>query len=157
MSRYKIAICEIHNPLIHGTDYTSDPNISNHYLVETIIDNKDFFNQEDFLDIQSHLNFLKLSYERIQCNHPIIRNYREIIHNKYMKYEIIEEDYLDGGECVGYIKTFWLKILQRKWKKIFAERKRLINKRKTQQALHYREIYGQWPKDCMTFPHLRLT
>ena len=35
MSKYRLAVCEIHNPFIHGTDYTSDPNISNHFLIET--------------------------------------------------------------------------------------------------------------------------
>ena len=157
MTKYKLAVCEIHNPFIHGTDYTSDPNSSNHFLIETLYDSEDFFDEIGFIDMQSHLNFLKICQHRVHSNHPTIRNYSKIIRdNKYMKCEIVEEDRLGGEESVGYIKTFWLKIVQRKWKKVFAERKKVLKKRKSLRALHYREIHGKWPKDCQTYPKFRL-
>jgi len=30
------------------------------------------------------------------------------------------------GECVAIIKTFWIRLLQRRWKRIFADRRRLL-------------------------------
>ena len=45
MSKYKLAVCEIYNPIIHGIDYASDPNISNHFLIETLFDSEDFFDE----------------------------------------------------------------------------------------------------------------
>lgn len=46
--------------------------------------------------------------------------------------------------CV-IIKTFWLKIVQRKWKKVFAEKKKTIQQMKSYNWLRYREIYGKNP------------
>ena len=40
---------------------------------------------------------------------------------------------------VGICKTFWLKIIQRKWKKIYAERKRVQFERMKTSELTYRE------------------
>jgi len=48
--------------------------------------------------------------------------------------------------CV-IIKTFWLKIVQRKWKRVFSEKKQLIEKMKNHKWLRYREIYGNFPND----------
>lgn len=157
MTKYKLAACVIHNPLIHGSDYTSDPNISNHFLIDTLFDSEDFFDEFGFIGIQSYLNFLKMCIQREHRVHPTIQNYSQIIYdNKYIKCEIVEEDRLEGEESVGYIKTFWLKIVQRKWKKVFSERKEILKKRGSLRALHYRENHGKWPKDCQTYPKFRL-
>ena len=67
-----------------------------------------------------------------------------IDNGKYIKLDIIEVDVLDGEEMVGYIKTFWLRIIQRKWKKIFKKRKEVIQKRKSLCCLRNREINGKW-------------
>jgi len=69
--------------------------------------------------------------------------------------EIAECIYLPSQHCVSIIKTFWLKIIQKKWKKIIKERKLCISKRCNPNALKYREIYGNWPADCNTFPILK--
>ena len=68
----------------------------------------------------------------------------EIDNGKYIKLDIVEIHELDGEEMVGFIKTFWLRILQRKWKKIFKKRKEVIRKRKSLCSLKYREINGVW-------------
>lgn len=53
--------------------------------------------------------------------HPFISNYQKIC--KDMKPQIAECIYLQSGECVCIIKTFWLKIIQRRWKKIYHKYK----------------------------------
>ena len=44
---------------------------------------------------------------------------------------------LPTGETVCVIKTFWLRIIQRTWKKVFKERKRIL------QNIHLRQIRGK--------------
>ncbi len=56
--------------------------------------------------------------------HPTIRNYQNIISKKnYIKPEIGEYIILPTQEAIAILKTFWLRIFQRKWKKLFKERK----------------------------------
>ena len=42
------------------------------------------------------------------------------------------------------IKTFWLKIIQRAWKRIFEERVQILNKRKSPASIQYRNLNGKW-------------
>jgi hypothetical protein len=94
--------------------------------------------EEMLIDIQHF-------YDAIIINeHPIIRNYRELINSKeYFKINIIQDDILQGSECVGYIKTFWLKLIQRKWKKIFKERRKKIKMLSNPLRLMKRETTGK--------------
>jgi len=52
------------------------------------------------------------------------------------------------------IKTCWIRIVQRIWKKIVKIRKEIIEERKTIAALKYREIHGYWPA-YITWPTIR--
>ena len=45
------------------------------------------------------------------------------------------------GQQTAIIKTFWLRIFQRKWRNICKDRKRALEKIK---YLHHREITGSW-------------
>lgn len=69
--------------------------------------------------------------------------------------EIAECFYLPSGDCISIIKTHWLKIIQRVWKKIYNERKIIINIRCNINSLKYREIFGKWPNNCINFPQLK--
>lgn len=40
------------------------------------------------------------------------------------------------------LKTFWLKIIQRKWKKIYKQKQDVIRKRKSLSSIRNREIHG---------------
>jgi len=69
--------------------------------------------------------------------------------------EIAECLYLPSGHCVSIIKTHWLKLIQRIWRKIHRLRKHTIVMRSHPNALKYREIYGMWPNNCINYPSLR--
>ena len=43
------------------------------------------------------------------------------------------------------IKTVWLRIFQRKWKKLFAEKKSMMEHKKKLSSRMYFEVYGKWP------------
>lgn len=68
--------------------------------------------------------------------------------------EIVDYYCLPGEEMVGICKTFWLKMIQRKWKKIYAERKRIKRKRQTLFEIIYRERHGCWRNDIQYMPSL---
>lgn len=141
-SKYKLAICVPFHPKIHGITARSDKNICEHFLVHTI-DDYDFL--EEYSEIEETLIDTYHYYNDIIIEpHPIIRNYENIVHSEeYFKIDIIEEDILDGQEYVGYLKTFWLKILQRKWKRIFKERQEKIRIMSKPKRLMKREITGK--------------
>ena len=69
--------------------------------------------------------------------------------------EIIEYYYLHGNEMVAVCKTFWLRLIQRKWKQIYAERLRITKIRQMPKSLIYRELNGHWDKDISTMPSLK--
>jgi hypothetical protein len=61
--------------------------------------------------------------------HTVIRNYISIISSdKYFSPQIAECIVLPTQETIAIIKTIWIKIIQRTWKKIFLHRKKMINK-----------------------------
>uniref|UniRef100_A0A6C0F0Z2 Uncharacterized protein n=1 Tax=viral metagenome TaxID=1070528 RepID=A0A6C0F0Z2_9ZZZZ len=45
------------------------------------------------------------------------------------------------------VKTHWLRLFQRKCKKVYAERQKFINSRKHPRALRYRSLNGKWKYD----------
>jgi hypothetical protein len=160
-SKYKFAICEIFHPKIHGIDINSSLNIDKHFIVNEIIDITEFYNDK----YKEYINDLRYYYRNLICHyewlgepitHPSIRNYEEIIkqREKYIKLEIIKVDILnDGHEMVGYFKTFWIKIIQRRWKKIYKQRQEIIKKRKMPKSLREIQRNGKWNNH---FPQFRL-
>ena len=64
--------------------------------------------------------------------HPIrryvgnIRAYDAIVNrpDKYPLLDVVQTITMEpGGECIAIIKTFWIRLVQRRWKRIFAERR----------------------------------
>jgi len=88
--------------------------------------------------------------------HSVIRNYKKILESPdYFKPEIGECIYLDNGTCVCILKTFWIRIIQRAWKKVFLKRKNMLIKRMSYYSIVHREIHGNWPKNCQIMPGLK--
>jgi len=156
---FHLAICELFNDKIHGYDEMSDPNILGHYLVMEKLDYaEEEFDEyvEDVLYVQNmKYDIFHNSHHFHVYKHPIIRNYKHIIsREEYLKIDIVECHYLSGGECVAVLKTFWLKIIQRKWKKIYQLRQICMQKRRKIDNLRYRELHGRWPYECILPPFL---
>lgn len=66
------------------------------------------------------------------------------------KYVIIDEKGYEWSTCI--IKTFWIKLIQRSWKKIFLKRTEIIKKRLIINNLLYWQTTGSWPRDCRYLP-----
>jgi len=173
-SNFEIVICDLHNKYLHGLTEDSDSNISGHYIVafkaNCKTSNMNYINVDVASSERNQNNTLNqiindfdLLYKRkyillkgypkynIYCKHPIIRNYKNMIENEnYIKPEIAKCFYLKGGECVAILKTFWIKIIQRVWKKIYKERKIILEKRKSYNYLKFRELRGNWERPYIT-------
>jgi hypothetical protein len=95
LRRYKIVLCDLFHPDIYGFDENSDKNIKKHYIVITsYVYYKPKVIKKDIKFYSKHV--------------------RKILHP-----EIAECIILTGGETVAILKTFWIRIIQRKWKKVF--------------------------------------
>jgi len=153
MNKFNYILCEIHNPYIHGKTLESAYNIENHFLVIGKFDyntgndiNEDIFNP----NIYEMIIFYKRYYISTNFNHPSIRNFCKIIKTtNYIKPEIAQCLLLDSGETIAILKTFWLRIIQRTWKKIFKNKQNILKNRINDSYLY--EI----GKKKLKFPKLK--
>ena len=167
-----LMLCELYHPKLHGFNEKSDPNIFGHHMVAYIKDNEmsdneseyssdydsDYYTDEDnewILDkviIQTYQNkykrILKNSQQfNINLEHKLIRNYINIVtKDNYITPQIGQRIYLSGNECVAIIKTMWLKIVQRCWRRVYKTRMQIISsiKRNPSQYLLRREYDAKW-------------
>lgn len=116
----KLAICELYNGVLYGNHNIE---LQKHYLVYEICDIDDFFDDieelEDTLERIYYLNnngIRKILLERTR--HSTIRNYKNILKDEnYYQLHIIDDFEFETGELCAILKTSYLSILQRKWKK----------------------------------------
>ena len=162
-NKYNLLIPELYNKYIHGKTNDSDPNINGQLMVlQSINYNKDDTNENKIIQLFRYINRMSLFYKKYylknysNLKHDIIRNYKNIITNpKYLNIEIGLIQFLRGDECVCIIKTFWLKLIQRAWKKIYKQRMTIQQKRCMPRSLLYRQITAKWPDNCNYMPSIR--
>ncbi len=71
-----------------------------------------------------HIRFKKFDYNQIT------NMYRNLIVQKpTCRLEIAECIYVPSGHCIAVLKTFWIKIIQRAWKRVFNQRRAYSNLR----------------------------
>ena len=88
--------------------------------------------------------------------HKFIKNYSNIItRQNYIKPQIGENIRLESGHCVSIIKTIWIKLIQRTWKRVYKMKKDIIKKRCTIAATNHRIVRGIWPDNCRYLPGLK--
>jgi hypothetical protein len=161
----RLAICELYNPCIHGHDEASSPGINGHFLCSYIIPHDTEFNPREYpfifllqsrnrnvewdihntgywkqtndgaaLDPDVAASFLKYG-------HPLVRNYWNIIRKRGARMlELVKLVELEpGGECVCVLKTFWLRIFQRRIRTWIQNKKRVRQILKETRFLMLRE------------------
>ena len=143
-SKYDLAFCEIFNSKIHGKNSNSSKNIDSHFLIFRTLCIYEFYTITQFIPISDFICTIRDDYITNITNnysHPVIRNYNEILIKKhYISLEIIECVELEGGEHVAIYKTFWLRIIQRKWKRYFDSKKKRLAALLQPYGLFMREI-----------------
>ena len=78
-----------------------------------------------------------------------------LLENPRCKIEIAECKYLPSEHCISILKTYWLRLIQRVWKRIYNDRQAIIKLRSNIYSLKYREINGMWPDYCISYPSLK--
>jgi len=143
-----IALSDLDNYMDYNTDDEYDS------------DNSMEAESNRILKISDMISYLKEAYELeitygTVFEHPTIRNYQNIIsQSNYIKPEIGLYIILPTQEAIAILKTFWLRIIQKKWKKIYKERSKVIKLRSNPIYIQMREINGYWPKECIYLPKL---
>ena len=72
--------------------------------------------------------------------------------NNRSVFDIMQLNISSDGVYKVVIKTFWLRIVQRTWKRIFRERQEMWRKRMSLAALRSREISGKYPLGIRVLP-----
>lgn len=151
-TRFNIVLCELyckmHSENVDEQMYYHFLNISRFKKLDMEILNNisDRYNTH-YTDLINGL--VTYEYSNITPPYSIIRNYNNIVsNNNYIKPQIAENIILESGHSICIIKTIWLRLIQRTWKKIYALRKDVIRKRCSINSLKTRELTGFWPENC---------
>ena len=147
----QLGLCEIYHPHFHGRNDNDNDNDDDGGFLYTSFIYMQPISIEEFYDSDYHdtLGQWKLSrdqsmrgYHENELKHPHIRNYLNLEKNNiYRRPQIVSKFELDSGHTLCIIKTIWLKILQRKWKKYYQAR---ISSFKQPRKLMKRSILGHW-------------
>ncbi len=85
-----------------------------------------------------------------------VRNYRRIIqHESSYRPQLIQKYYDPDQRCFAIIKTWYIKWIQRCWRKVLSARRRIIWKRGTPIEQFYFSQNGHWSPACSQFPSLQ--
>jgi hypothetical protein len=162
LKKYSLVLCELYNDSIHGkitfdlnTTTSASINMNKQHLVLCRFKSFNLICISGFASnrMQYYTDLLNNS---TNIKHNIYKNYKAIISNEnYIKPELAECIYLPSGHCVCIIKTFWLKLIQRRWKNICKQRTHIINCRSNPYTLFKKEITGKWPDNCRYLPGLK--
>ena len=150
-SRYELGFCDLYHPLLHGSVISDEEEIYKHYLyiMPTTISNSEQIIIQRLWMLQRIANSNGGLHT---ISHPIIRNYqRYAFHNYHIEPQIVEVIDGPGDFTTAIIKTHYIRLIQRKWKKIYAERQRVLSLRKSPKSLHHRRVYGKWPSSCAKY------
>ena len=148
-TRFNLILCEIYNNKKHGLNNINDT----YYL--TLIRIKSIYNFEGITLFANYFNKLYKKHSNKLIPHSHIKNYENIITGpNYIKPEIAECIVLSSGHNVSIIKTIWIRLIQRTWKRIYNEREQIIQKRATYASIKEREITGYWPKCLRVLPRM---
>lgn len=145
-SKYKLAICELYHPHFHGNiNPRENGEIMRKYIYTSFLPTYYIEHDQQFDDdlypldgsgpwgIHNH-RFIQ------QINHPYIRNYTNV--TKTHALEIVQCINIINSQIVCVLKTFWLKIFQRKYKKYYKNLQIQIKRGKNPKVLFYRQLTG---------------
>ena len=137
-----LAYCELFHRDLHGFIADSCPNIEGFFITIITIKNPYFFSRNK--EAEFHVK-MQLEKSKTIQPHPLIRNF-SIIQKKSIEPQIVEKIILNTGESICILKTFWLKCIQRKWKKICKYNKNIIKERKKIKNIKNNELVHIIPK-----------
>ena len=136
----QLAIIEPIHPKVHGIFPSLDKRRGDWFIVYSTDIDTFYYKWEILANLSEWIQSKK--YPAV--SHPIIGNYNKII-NRFKSLEIIKPLYYEteNGLIVhlAIVKTFWLRIFQKRWRNKYRKR---IQKRKNPKVLFQRSITGKW-------------
>jgi hypothetical protein len=146
---------KMHNTYYIGKCYKFQENIedtySNEHIFLSISVSPTTFFRHSYLDITNYLNV----FGSFNCF-----NYYNNIFNRnrnqgtdIMK-AIVIEDHNNYKLYTVVLKTHWIRLIQRHWRKIYKQQSYIIRQRCKIQNMRYREIHGYYPKHINRLPLL---
>ena len=149
-----LLVADLIHPSVHGVTSDSSPGIPGHYLTVERYDPDEFMENEHL----PLINIVRIATrcERRTRKHPYIRAYTDVVTRPdYCTLHIGKTHDLPGGENVAILKTHWLRIVQRRYKRLHAERIQLAKARSQPASMIHRETTGAWPAHLQRFPTLQ--
>jgi hypothetical protein len=107
----------------------------NYYLLLSAVSNGTFFQYHSSI-IQRYLQTVSLIY----VANPTI--------------DILKLQVLPDETYVVVKKTFWISIIQRRWRRVLRERDQVMRKRGSIPAQRHFELYGHYPRGLRYLPSL---
>ena len=119
----------------------------------------EFYEPEELSLTKYNIVICQLNFDEEISDHYLtlyrLKEFNHSLPSNGTKLEIAECIYLPSEHCISILKTIWLKLIQRTWKKIYKERKQIISIRRRPNSIKHREIYGTWPNNCSNYPTLK--
>ena len=129
----QLAICEFMN---------------NNYIIHKTISLQEFYNstsEEIISDLLLHYNYYLSIWSEHIPNYIYLQNYNRLI--------MIELTTSYEPFC---IKTYYIRLIQRLWRKIYNVREKILFKRKKISSIRMRENTGKWPKSIRKWPKFHI-
>tara|TARA_B110000285_G_scaffold231636_1_gene300807 strand:- start:846 stop:1370 length:525 start_codon:yes stop_codon:yes gene_type:complete len=166
MTTFKLGITELYWDKVHGPLRENEQFIHGHYLLhETISKSRmktDFYRKQNADNIinlytNQHSKNIDLIGNKwpIVSTHPNqhISNFETIATDpNYFQFHIIQKNVLNTGHTVAIIKTHYIRLVQRAWKKLFSIRRQIYQERNKIQNRVYKDETGEWPETCRRMP-----
>ena len=146
---------KVHNKYYIGKCYKFQEHIedsySNEHIFLSISVSPNTFFRHSYFDIANYLNvfgsFNCFNYYNNLFNRRHIQNIdimkmAMIEHNNFQMYTVI-------------VKTYWLRLVQRHWKKVYKQQSYIVRQRCKIQNMRYREVHGYYPEKINKFPLLK--
>jgi len=172
MSNFKLGFVELYWPKIHGTLEKKDEFIHYHYIVTELFSTRGSHSLKDSFYNKRQIEAIPLFYtnnykkytEMQNNNWPVVSKYPNsyisnfeciVSENNYFQYHIVKPYLLDSYHSIAVIKTYFIRIIQRVWKKFYNKRKIFYNERNKLSNIHFKNTHGEWPESCRIIPSAR--
>jgi hypothetical protein len=148
------------NDEIHHTDteseYDSDDDFDDMELAETEFEQADKQNGKYYLGVAFTFNSIQKIMMNCSISVPTFfkEKYSRVIEYLYSiasfyfhsetRLDILQLQITDQGEYAVVIKTHWLRIVQRRWRKVFRQRNAIFAKRASVQNQEYFRTHGRY-------------
>ena len=156
---------------ISDQDNTTDYDSETEEMMERI-----YFHEQDFLDSEKEDSHYYIGNNRISQDKQYILYANSITPKTFFQFniqhslsylldysifvtlpniDIMQLSILDDSTHTVIIKTYWLRLIQRHWKKIYLHRKTALKKRCDIRTIRYFELHGRYPDNSFNIPLLQ--